>query len=154
MSTKWEEVNLTDICRPKQWKTISMTSMIETGYPVYGANGKIGFYSEYNHEEPTLLVTCRGATCGELNICEAFSYVTGNSMALDSLDKNVDQQFLYYALKKRGFDDVISGTAQPQITREGLAYVKIPIPSLAEQKRIAVQLAKVDRLRQLRRYAS
>ena len=57
-----------DICKPKQWKTISAEMLQEEGYPVYGANGVIGYYSEYNHENPTLLVTCRGATCGSLNI--------------------------------------------------------------------------------------
>jgi len=127
---------------------------MKSGYPVYGANGVIGFYNEYNHEKPTLLITCRGATCGELNICQPYSYVTGNAMCLDDIDeKQTDLNFLYYALKKRGFEDVISGSAQPQITREGLSYVKIPLPPLTEQKRIASLLARADRLRQLRRTA-
>jgi type I restriction enzyme S subunit len=122
------EVYLNEICRPKQWETIPITSLTKEGYPVYGANGVIGFYKEYNHEKPTLLITCRGATCGELNICQPFSYVTGNAMALDDLnEKQADLNFLYYALKRRGFQDVISGTAQPQITREGLSNVKLSL---------------------------
>lgn len=148
------EVYLNEICRPKQWETIPVMSLTKEGYPVYGANGIIGFYKEYNHEKPTLLITCRGATCGELNISQPFSYVTGNVMCLDDLDEErVNLNFLYYALKKRGFQDVISGTAQPQITREGLAYVKVSLPPLEEQKRIASLLARADRLRQLRRTA-
>jgi type I restriction enzyme S subunit len=148
------EVYLNEICRPKQWETIPITSLTKEGYPVYGANGVIGFYKEYNHEKPTLLITCRGATCGELNICQPFSYVTGNAMALDDLnEKQADLNFLYYALKRRGFQDVISGTAQPQITREGLSNVKLSLPALTEQKRIASLLRRADRLRQLRRTA-
>ena len=77
-----DTVSLSDVCRPKQWKTISKSQLTTEGYPVYGANGRIGFYSEYNHELPTLLITCRGATCGALNVCEPRSYVTGNAMAL------------------------------------------------------------------------
>ena len=72
--------NLCEICSPKQWKTISTDMLVDEGFPVYGANGVIGYYSEYNHETPTLLVTCRGATCGTLNICQPFSYVNGNAM--------------------------------------------------------------------------
>ena len=58
-----------------------------SGFPVYGANGQIGFYSEYNHEHPTILITCRGATCGRINISGPRSYVNGNAMALDDLDE-------------------------------------------------------------------
>ena len=99
--------------------------LTDGGYPVYGANGVIGCYSEYNHEEPTLLVTCRGATCGTLNICESYSYVNGNAMALDSLTDEVDINFLYYYLLNRGFEDVITGSAQPQIVRQSLQKVSV-----------------------------
>ena len=84
------EKGLCEICNPKQWKTISSDMLTENGYPVYGANGIIGYYTSYNHEEPTILITCRGATCGTLNICESFSYVNGNAMALDNLSEDYD----------------------------------------------------------------
>ena len=58
-----QKILLGDICKPKQWKTISTSMLEEDGYPVYGANGIIGKYSKYNHEKETLLITCRGATC-------------------------------------------------------------------------------------------
>ena len=62
------EKGLCELCNPKQWKTVSTSELTSTGYPVYGANGVIGYYSNYNHEKETLLITCRGATCGTLNI--------------------------------------------------------------------------------------
>ena len=143
ISDHWQEVNLMDFCNPKQWKTISTSQLIETGYVVYGANGKIGFYNEYTHEKPTLMITCRGATCGNLHISDPFSYINGNAMALDELSDQVLQKYLFYALKARGLEDAISGSAQPQITRQGLAEVKVRLSSLAEQQEIA---AKLDEL--------
>jgi type I restriction enzyme, S subunit len=143
-----KQVDLIDICNPKQWKTISTSDLLDEGYPVYGANGKIGFYSEYTHEFPTVLITCRGATCGVINICEPKSYVNGNAMALDELDSSVDLMYLFYVLSFRGFDDAISGSAQPQITRQNLKNVKIPLPSLREQQKIAAILKAADSLRQ------
>ena len=139
-----EKVKLTDICRPKQWKTISTAQLKESGYPVYGANGKIGFYNEYTHEFPTLLITCRGATCGTVNISEPNSYVNGNAMALDNLSKDYDLKFLYHYFGQRGFNDVISGSAQPQITRENLSKVEVPKINLATQQRIAAILDQAD----------
>ncbi len=147
----WPKEKLDKICRPKQWPTIPTSVMVKDGYPVYGANGKIGFYTEYTHERPTLLITCRGATCGTLNISEPFSYVTGNAMALDELDEDrVDQKFLFYALNQRGLNDVITGSAQPQITRQSLSSVEIPLPPLEEQRRIAAILDKADAIRRKR----
>lgn len=141
-------IYLTDICRPKQWKTISTSDLHESGYPVYGANGKIGFYHKYTHEFPTVLITCRGATCGTLNISEPKSYVNGNAMALDNLNDNYSLKYLYYILIARGLNDVVSGSAQPQITRENLSKVKIPNPSFPTQQKIANILDKADELRQ------
>lgn len=141
-----EKVLLTDICRPKQWKTISTSQLSDNGFPVFGANGIIGFYDEYTHEEPTLLITCRGATCGTLNISLPKSYVNGNAMALDNLSKDCDLKFLYYYLLQRGFNDVISGSAQPQITRENLSKVKVLKPSLEIQKQIAAKLDKAQEI--------
>ena len=140
------EKGLCEICNPKQWKTISSDMLTENGYPVYGANGIIGYYTSYNHEEPTILITCRGATCGTLNICESFSYVNGNAMALDNLSEEIDIRYLYYYLLSRGLSDVITGSAQPQIVRQSLAKVKVMYPPLDEQRKIAVVLDKVSNL--------
>lgn len=137
----WKSPLLVDLISPKQWKTIPTKNLTENGYVVYGANGKIGFYSEYTHEKPTLMITCRGATCGNLHISEAFSYINGNAMALDSQPiESVGLGFLFYALQARGLQDTISGSAQPQITGKGLQEVRVPLPPLAEQKAITAKL--------------
>lgn len=140
------KVRLIDICQPKQWKTIPTSQLTKEGYPVYGANGKIGFYSEYNHEKETILITCRGATCGSLNISEPFSYVNGNAMCLDNLDDSVLLKYLYYNLCGYNFSKVISGTAQPQITGEGLSKVVLNIHSANEQKIIVDLFEKLEKI--------
>lgn len=48
---------------------------------------------------------------------------------------------------------MISGSAQPQITGQGLTKVEIPLPPLEEQKRIAAILDKADAIRQKRQQA-
>lgn len=144
---KWKKVKLTEICKPKQWKNLPISELTEEGYPVYGANGIIGRYKEYNHEYPTLAITCRGATCGTINITQPKSYITSNAMALNELSDEIDQMFLYYALNKRGFKDVITGAAQPQITREGLSKITLDIPeSKEDQLYIANLLSKAENL--------
>lgn len=149
--SEWCAVLLTEISNPKQWKTISTKNLKDNGYVVYGANGKIGFYDEFTHEFPTVMITCRGATCGNIHVSEPESYINGNAMALDDLSDSMVLEFLRYGLLARKVEDTISGSAQPQITRQGLSSVKLPLPPLAEQTVIAqtldTLLAQVDNIK-------
>lgn len=140
--TRMTIMELGDICRPKQWPTLSKKELTENGFPVYGANGKIGFYSSYTHRKPTLLIGCRGS-CGSVHITEPYSYANGNAMALDELNQDrADIKYLYHLFVHRGFRDVITGTSQPQIIQQHIRSVEIPLPPLEEQQRIAAILDK------------
>ena len=131
----WKKYNLFDICQPKQWKTIAVKDLKNEGYPVYGANGIIGFHNEFNHEKETLLIGCRGS-CGEVHISQPKSYINGNAMCLDKLSDKISLHYLYYFLKGYNFKPIISGSTQPQITQIGLKKVEIPTPTLETQQAI------------------
>ena len=146
-----EKVKLSDICNPKQWRTIPTSDLLNEGYPVYGANGIIGYYSEYNHENPVVTVTCRGATCGSINITVPNAYITGNAMCLDDVRSDIEMDYLYYCLKHYNFNNVISGSAQPQITRQGMDKIYISIYGHDEQKKIVEKLKKVENIINLRK---
>ncbi len=136
---------LSEICKPKQWKNLPISSLSEAGFPVYGANGIIGYYTVFNHEKPTIAITCRGATCGNIHITKERSYITSNAMALDELDAcAADINYLAKYLIFRRLNDVTTGAAQPQITRCNLEKIQIPLPPLDDQKRIAHLLGKVE----------
>ncbi len=51
---------LGDICNPKQWPTIPAAKRESGPYPVYGANGEIGFYQEASSTTKTIIVGCNG----------------------------------------------------------------------------------------------
>ncbi len=109
-------------------------------YLVYGANGIIGRYDEYNHEQPEVLMTCRGATCGSINISKPFSWINGNAMVVHPKYNNLGQSFLKYLLQGIDLSCVITGAAQPQITRQSLQPVKVVVPPIAEQEMIVAEL--------------
>ena len=146
---------LDDLCTPKQWKTISSKELLDDGIPVFGANSWIGFYSEANHQEDCIAVTCRGATCGTVNYVKGPSYITGNSMALDSLKNEIiDRNFLYFYLRTLGLNSIISGSAQPQITGAAIGKVELTLPTLADQIKVSSILMdatkEVDGFKKLR----
>lgn len=144
------KVKLTSICNPKQWKTIPTKDLLEDGFPVYGANGIIGYWSEYNHTSDTIIIGCRGS-CGNVNIAHGTSYFNGNAMCLDNLSSKVNIRYLYYFLQNYQFDKVISGTTIPQITQQGLEKVEVVIHEKNVQTEIVSHLDKVSDLIEKRR---
>lgn len=141
----WQKEYLTNICNVYQPKTISTKELLVDGtYPVYGANGQIGYYDKYNHELPEVLITCRGATCGSINKSVPKSWINGNAMVASPISAVIlDKNYLFYYLKSTSFDGYISGTAQPQITRTSLTKMPVIYPPLNEQKRIVEKLDKM-----------
>lgn len=145
------KIKLIDICSPKQWKTIPTDELLDDGYPVYGANGLIGYSNVYNHKDSVIAITCRGASCGSVNITPPFSYVTGNAMCLDEVKHNIDINYLYYFLKNYNFKNIISGSAQPQITRQGLNKVYVRYYSPTKQKQIVSRLKCISTIIELKK---
>jgi len=141
---KWKSnnrVRLGDVTNAKQWKTISKNELTEDGYLVYGGNGIIGKYTEYNHEKSTIAIACRGEYCGNVHYTLPKSYVTGNSMCLDNLDElKFKSKFLFYYLKYTDLTPVISGSAQPQIIKQDLENYKINEISLKTQDEVILKM--------------
>lgn len=138
---------LTNIAEVYQPKTISSNEFNKDGkYPVFGANGQIGKYDYYNHENEQICISCRGASAGSVNLSQQKSWITGNSMVvnLDNYSNIVNKKFIYYQLKAIDFTKFISGSGQPQITRAALDNLKIKVPSLETQNLLAYTLDLVE----------
>ena len=145
-NAKYELVKLEKICEMYQPKTITSAEILDEGdYKVYGANGVIGYYNKYNHEFEEVALTCRGATCGTVNLTEPKSWITGNAMIVSPLnDSKVLKKFLFYVLPLADMKLVITGSAQPQITRTNLSQLKIPLPPLNIQQQIVEECQNVE----------
>lgn len=138
----WKSATLGQICKMYQPKTLSAKEMKSNGaYAVYGANGIIGNHDQYNHEASQLLVTCRGATCGAVNVSKPFSWINGNAMVVQPDTAKVSLRYMEY-ICRGGIDlsAAITGAAQPQIIRKSLEPIPFFYPSLAEQSRIVAKL--------------
>lgn len=151
MREGWEYKKLGEVCEIYQPKTLSTDMLTKTGgYPVYGANGIIGYYNQYNHEEQEVLLTCRGATCGTVNISKPYSWINGNAMVIHRKSEEMDFNFLKYLMLSLDYSLIITGAAQPQITRQKLAPTKIKIPPKSTQLAIVSELDKINELIRLK----
>ena len=69
-------IRLGEISTIYQPQTITQAELSENGdYPVFGANGIIGYYHQFNHEKAQIIITCRGSTCGTVNMSAPNSWI-------------------------------------------------------------------------------
>ena len=139
-------VYLSEIAQIYQPQTISSAELTEDGFLVYGANGIIGKYKDYNHKTEQICITCRGNTCGMVNYTKPMSWITGNAMVIntDKYQDKVCKRYLYHYLSAYNFNSIISGSGQPQIVRTPLEKLKITLPTISEQKQKAMILDKIQ----------
>ena len=137
-------IYLSEIAQIYQPQTISLSELTKEGYLVYGANGVIGKYREYNHQTEQICITCRGNTCGVVNYTQPKSWITGNAMVIntDNFKEKVFKRYLYHYLSAYNFNRIISGSGQPQIVRSPLEKLRIALPTMQQQKNIAKTLDK------------
>lgn len=148
----WCWVYAPEIFNIEYGKGLSTKELCETGYPVFGANGQIGFYSEYMFEEVKALMSCRGAYSGTMNLSFPKSFITSNSLIINSKHKDIDVKFIFYLYSALNKKDLITGSAQPQVTVQAFKNYPIPLSPLPEQQRIVDRIeslfAKLDAAKQ------
>jgi len=141
---RWVSPKLGELTNITYGKGLPTSKFIEKGFPVFGANGIIGYYNEYLHEQEQLLISCRGANSGKINISPKYCYITNNSLIVDfPLYQKQLRKTLFYALQIADKSKLVTGTAQPQVTINNAIELKIHFPPLPEQHRI---VAKIEEL--------
>lgn len=140
-----EKYNILEICDVYQPKTVATKEFVPNGqYSVYGANGIIGNYDKYNHENSEVLMACRGATCGAINVSKPYSWINGNAMVIHPKGNiPIKQKYLAYCLQASDKRNIISGTAQPQITRNNMKLFQLPLCEIEEQERIVTRIEEL-----------
>ena len=138
-------VELSDIANIYQPQTIAQNKLDNGKYFVFGANGIIGKYSKYNHKQKQITISCRGENSGKVNITPEECWITGNSMVLNiDNNSNVDKLYLKCILDSQNLRYLISGSGQPQITRNVILKHKIPLLPILDQKKFRNPFIKLD----------
>lgn len=128
----WEKKPVDSIYSIKYGKNLSTKLITADGnYPVYGANGVIGYFDKVNCNEQVVLITSRGNGSGDvLMTYHRNAFITNNSFIVNPLDEyNYCQlPFTYQFLKNANFKSVRTGAAQPQLTNQSIHTVDVVLP--------------------------
>ena len=108
---------------------------------MFGANGIIGYYDSFLYEEEQVLISCRGAYSGKINISPKQCFVTNNSLVITPKEENkVNKKYLYFILQATNKSKLVTGTAQPQVTINNAEDLQIPLPPLSSQHAIVTRI--------------
>ena len=124
--------------------TLQESDVCEHGaYPVYGANGIVGYLDNYNTEGEAVYIIKDGSGVGIV------SYVTGKCSATGTLNtlqakEGYSLQYLYYLLKVFNFEPYKTGMAIPHIYFKDYGKAKFFCPSYTEQLQYAQSLSAID----------
>ena len=137
-------VRLSD-CLSCSSSTLQESDVSEHGtYPVYGANGVVGYLDNYNTENEAIYIIKDGSGVGST------SYVTGKCSATGTLNilrakEGYSLQYLYYMLKVFNFEPYKTGMAIPHIYFKDYGKAKAFCPTYKEQLQYARLLSAIDK---------
>ena len=146
----WKWVRIGQIFNLQAGKNITASDIYEEvssehRYLCYGGNGVRGYVSDFNREGHYALIGRQGALCGNINVAEGQFYATEHAVVVDHFNQT-DVVWSAWFLKALNLNQYATATAQPGLAVANIVKVLIPLPPLAEQKRI------VDKIEELLPY--
>ena len=124
--------------------TLQESEVLPNGlYKVFGANGLVGYTDVPQMNGDAILVIKDGSGVGTVSYAQGKFSAIGTLNYLTVIDNN-DLRYLYFALSVFNFQPYKTGMAIPHIYFKDYGKAKIYCPSLAEQKRVANVLDKLE----------
>ena len=138
-------------------RPITASERIPGPYPYYGANGQQDSVADYIFDEPLILLAEDGGPFdqpdrGIAYAIEGKTWVNNHAHVLRPRD-HARLRYLVRVLENYDVTPWITGSTRAKLTKAGAFKIQIPLPPLAEQKRIAGILDAADALRAKRREA-
>ena len=124
--------------------TLQESDVCEHGaYPVYGANGIVGYLDNYNTEGEAVYIIKDGSGVGTVSYVKGKCSATGTLNTLQAKE-GYSLQYLYYLLKVFNFEPYKTGMAIPHIYFKDYGKAKVFCPSYTEQLQYARLLSAID----------
>ena len=140
----WEVMMLNEITNYKS-SNLSLNKLEEnTGkYKLYGASGMLKGIDFYQTDKESFAIVKDGSGFGNLLWCDAYSSILGTLGRLSNNEFS-DLKFCYYLTHIIKFKRYMSGSTIPHLYYNDYGNIKLAIPPLPEQQKIAAILSEAD----------
>lgn len=121
---------------------------LEKTYDYYGASGVIDKVDRFLFDKKLLLIGEDGANLLARSTPIAFLaqgkyWVNNHAHVLDCSESLLCMEYVMYYINAINLAKYVTGTAQPKMNQENMNSIPIPLPPLAEQKRIVAKLEEI-----------
>lgn len=150
---EWEEVTLeqVSICLDNQRKALNLEERnnIKGNIPYYGANGVVDYIDDYIFDEPLVLLAEDGGNFDEFRtrpiaqLINGKSWVNNHAHVLKSRE-NINVDFLFFSLVHKDIRQFINGSSRAKLNKSDMLLIKILLPMIFEQEKIADCLSGLD----------
>ena len=123
-------------------KEICHDPSLDYPYPCFGGNGIRGYVRKYNRNDEHVIIGRQGALCGNVKKANGLFYATEHAVVVTGFAE-LCIGWQYYSIIALNLNQYATATAQPGLTVAKVNEVLIPLPPLAEQKRIATKLDSI-----------
>jgi type I restriction enzyme S subunit len=110
-------------------------------YPVYGGNGMRGYTGHFNHDGEYALIGRQGALCGNINYAKGAFWASEHAVVVTPREE-VSVRWLGELLRAMDLNQYSVSAAQPGLSVDTIAALKVPIPPPKEQRAIADYLER------------
>ena len=137
----WKWARIGTVFTLQAGKNIKAAAIVEKAdaehsYPCYGGNGLRGYVAESNVCGRHALIGRQGALCGNINMAEGSFYATEHAVVVYQYAET-DPDWAGLLLDFLNLNQYATSVAQPGLAVGKIERIPIPLPPLAEQKRIA-----------------
>jgi hypothetical protein len=112
-------------------------------FPVYGANGAIGYTAQHNASGPLIVLGRVGSYCGSVRYCDSDVWVTDNALVCRAKEP-AETRYWYYALQTCRLNEHRAGSGQPLLNQAILRDVPVWTVPGRQRQRIAELLGAFD----------
>ena len=142
---EWEQLHLSDIAKIKKGKALSSKDLEVGEYPVI-AGGKTSPYkhSSYTHEK-IITVSASGAYAGFVAYHKQKIWASDCSVIEEKQCSDIQFIYQYLLLNQTKIYSFQSGGAQPHIYPKDIEVLKVNLPEIKEQQKIAFVLSNADK---------
>jgi type I restriction enzyme, S subunit len=142
----WDLMMLNEITNYKS-SNLSLNKLEEnTGkYKLYGASGMLKGIDFYQTDKESFAIVKDGSGFGNLLWCDKNSSILGTLGRITNKEIS-DLKFCFYLTHTIKFKRYMSGSTIPHLYYTDYGNIKLPVPPLPEQRKIAAILSTVDEL--------
>lgn len=140
--SEWRGCTLKDIAYIEYGKSPKDVKVEYSDIPIFGTSGQVGYAVKTLFEGPLVMIGRKG-TINKPLLIEGGCWIIDTAYAAKP-KQDVDVQWLYYCLIYSKLEKLNEATGVPSLNRENLYNLKLTVPPVKEQQKIASILASVD----------